>query len=128
MSCSVKALSIPSLSSSSSYDEFRTSNGMSCRQSVSGNAQLQVGGIASIDDSEDNYYGSNWNNHRYASDEKGVFVQLVIPIGVPDRIDCTILYNLEVEKQQLELKQLKSQIELLKRQAALAGLEGLPEL
>lgn len=128
MAFSVQALSIPSLSSSSAYDEFRTSSGMTCRQSVSGSAQLQVGGVASMDDSEDDYTGGSWNNRRYARDEKGVFVQLIVPIGVPDRIDCTTLYNLEIEKQQLELQQLKSQIELLKKQAALAGLGQLPEL
>lgn len=127
ISAGANALSLPSLGSSNNYDEFRTSSGMVCRQSVSGTAQLQVGGVASQDNSNDDYTGSNWNSRNYDRDESGVFVQLVVPIGVPDRIDCTTLYNIEVEKQQLELKQLKAQIEMLQKQAALAGLN-LPEL
>ncbi|MGL5014033.1 MAG: hypothetical protein ACRC6V_07040 [Bacteroidales bacterium] len=128
MSFGAQALSIPSLGTSSSYDEFRTSSGMSCRQSVSGGAQLQIGGIASKDDSDDMYQGTNWSNRNYARDEKGIFMQLVVPLGVADRIDCTTLYNIEVEKQNLELRQLKAQIEMLQKQAALAGLGSLPEL
>lgn len=128
MSFSVQSLSIPSVGTSSNYDEFRTSSGMSCRQSVSGSAQLQIGGVASKDDSNDHAYGTSWNSRDYTRDEKGVFIQLVVPLGITDRIDCTTLYNIEVEKQNLELQQLKSQIELLKKQAALAGLGALPDL
>lgn len=124
----VLSLTLPSLGTSSAYDEFRTSSGMVCRQSVSGEAQLQIGGLASKDDSEDSNYGVTWNRGNYQRDEKGMFIQLVIPIGVPDRINCKTLYDLEVEKQTIELQQLKTQIELLKKQAALAGLQNLPEL
>lgn len=126
-SLSAQALSLPSLGTSNSYDEFRTSSGMTCRQSISGSAQLQIGGIAAQDNSDDRYSGTSWNSRDYNRDESGVFVQLVVPIGVPDRIDCTTLYNIEVEKQQLELKQVKAQLEMLQRQAALAGLK-LPDL
>ncbi|MGL5013950.1 MAG: hypothetical protein ACRC6V_06625 [Bacteroidales bacterium] len=128
ISSGAQAVTIPSLGTSSSYDEFRTSSGMVCRQAVSGGAQLQVGGSLSQDDSKDDYTGNGSNRRDYNRDEKALFIQLVVPLGVPDRIDCTTLYNIEVEKQQIELQQLKAQIDLLKRQAALAGLQGLPEL
>lgn len=129
LSFNASALNIPSLSSSNNYDEFRTSNGMTCRQSLSGTAQLQIGGVVSQNDTNDyNNYHNGYNNGFRDNNESGVFAQLVIPIGTRDRIECKTLYDIEVEKQVLELQQLKAQVEMLKRQAALAGLQNLPEL
>ena len=123
------ALNIPSLSSSSSYDEFKTSSGMVCRQSLSGTAQIQIGGVAAQDNSTDNNrYTGGFDDGRYEKSESGVFAQIVIPIGQRNRIECKTLFDIEVEKQTLELQQLKAQIELLKKQAVLAGLKDLPEL
>ena len=129
MCSSASAMTLPSMGASNNYDEFRTSSGMTCRQSLSGVAQFQIGGLVSSDDNSDyNKYDSGYNHGNRNRDERGVFAQLVIPIGTQDRIECKTLYDIEVEKQHLELKQLKAQIELLKKQASLAGLPNLPEL
>lgn len=80
-SAGVCASNIPSLSGSSGYDEFRTSNGMVCRQAVGGGPQLQVGGTLSQGSSNDTAIGSRRDTNR---DESGVFIQLVVPLGAPD--------------------------------------------
>lgn len=96
---------------------------------MSGGPQLQVGALGAKDGSDSGYgYDGMYGHRKEGRDEAGVFIQFVMPIGAPDRIDCTLIYDLEVEKQQLELEQLKAQVELLKKQAALAGLKDLPEL
>ncbi|MGL5306697.1 MAG: hypothetical protein ACRC9Y_11165 [Aeromonas veronii] len=129
MCSGANAMSIPSMGSSNNYDEFRTSSGMTCRQSLSGVAQFQMGGMVSSDDNNDyNDYSSGYNRGNRNRDEKGIFAQIVIPIGTQDRIECKTLYDIEVEKQYIELKQLKAQLEMLKKQASLAGLPNLPEL
>ncbi|WP_051867790.1 hypothetical protein [Vibrio sp. ER1A] len=68
---------------------------------------------------------NNWNNRN--NDEAMAFVQVTIPIGAPERMDCSRIYNLEVERQQLEIKQLKAQLELMQKQNALANMN-LPPL
>jgi hypothetical protein len=38
----------------------------------------------------------------------GVYARVVIPIGSqPDRVDCTRLYNLEIQRLELEIERLK---------------------
>ena len=45
----------------------------------------------------------------------GVYAKIIIPIGAPkQRLNCNILYELELEKKRLEVFKLKQEIERLK--------------
>ncbi|MGL4843848.1 MAG: hypothetical protein ACRC2Y_04415 [Aeromonas veronii] len=121
------AMNLPSMSHSSGYDEIRTSDGMTCRSSMHG-AQLQIGALAG--DGTDNngyHYETNFGHQQRERDEKGVYIQLSIPIGGPDRVDCSKLYELELKRKQLELQQLEAQIQEAQARAKLLGAD-LPSL
>lgn len=86
---------LPGVTLPQGQDEVRAADGTTCRSAVSGSgAYLDVGvirGNNSIDISDLSTYG-----------------RVVIPIGrQQSRLNCTRLYELEVERLQMELKLLK---------------------
>lgn len=85
---------LPGVSLPQGQDEVRASDGTTCRSSVSGTgAYLDVGVI---------------RGNNTASNDLATYGRVVIPIGRnPKRIDCSKLYQLEVERLQMELKLLK---------------------
>lgn len=85
---------LPGVSLPQGQDEVRAADGTTCRSSVSGSgAYLDVGVIR----------GNNSSDNDLAT-----YGRVVIPIGRnPKRIDCSKLYQLEVERLQMELKLLK---------------------
>ncbi|WP_292075168.1 hypothetical protein [Mesorhizobium sp.] len=78
-------------------DEVHASDGTTCRSAVSGSgAYLDLGVIR----------GNNSSNHT--NSDIATYGRVVIPIGrTPKRVDCSRLYELEVERLQMELKLLK---------------------
>ena len=74
------------------FDEVRTSDGTTCRSSISSSgAYLDIGGI-----------GSNDTNARYG--DATVYGRVIIPLGKrPGRIDCRTLYQLEIDRLKHEL-------------------------
>ena len=105
------ALSVPTMPSVSSYDEVRLPDGSYCRSSDYG-TQLQVGVVGgqgstgSRNGYDDRYYG----HEDRRTDEAGVFAQIIIPIGGPERIDCSKVYELMVKQKTLELTELEIRI------------------
>ncbi|MDX8529005.1 hypothetical protein RFM68_31525 [Mesorhizobium sp. MSK_1335] len=89
--------SLPGVSLPQGQDEVHASDGTTCRSAVSGSgAYLDLGIIR----------GNNSSNQ--ANSDIATYGRVVIPIGrTPKRIDCSRLYELEVERLQLELKLLK---------------------
>ena len=87
--------SLPGVSLPSGTDEVRAADGTSCRSAVGGNgAYVDMGMIGAAANPADNssYYG-----------------RVVIPLGkAPKRVDCTKLYELEVERLKLELELAKA--------------------
>jgi hypothetical protein len=87
--------SLPGVSLPSGTDEVRAADGTSCRSAVGGNgAYVDMGMIGKSASPADNssYYG-----------------RVVIPLGrAPKRLDCTKLYDLEVERLKLELELAKA--------------------
>jgi hypothetical protein len=77
-------------------DEVHASDGTTCRSAVSGSgAYLDVGVIRG-------------NSNGQSNSDVATYGRVVIPIGrTPKRVDCSRLYELEVERLQLELKLLK---------------------
>jgi hypothetical protein len=82
------------------HDEVRASDGTFCRSSVaSGGAYFDMGvmGNTGLD--------SDFNDSSRAGT---VYGRVVMPLGkAPQRLDCSTLYRLEVERLQLELQLLR---------------------
>jgi len=89
--------SLPGVSLPQGQDEVHASDGTTCRSAVSGSgAYLDLGIIRGN------------NNSNQVNSDIATYGRVVIPIGrTPKRIDCSRLYELEVERLQLELKLLK---------------------
>nr|WP_250889152.1 hypothetical protein [Mesorhizobium sp. dw_380] len=85
---------LPGVTLPQGQDEVHASDGTTCRSAVSGSgAYFDLGVIR----------GNNRSNNDVAT-----YGRVVIPIGrTPKRVDCSRLYELEVERLQLELKLLK---------------------
>ncbi|MCJ7421997.1 hypothetical protein [Sphingomicrobium astaxanthinifaciens] len=89
-------------------DVIETQNGTRCRQSMNANgAYLDVGAVGSTGNYRDPYVGP-WN-HRVDGREDQVtgYVRMTLPLGrQPRRLDCSRLYE-------MELQRLRREIELL---------------
>jgi len=87
--------------SSSSYggnDRVNTSNGASCSSYVGSRTRLEMGGVSD------------------GRDGMG-FARIVIPLGrIPKRVDCGALYRQEQRRQELMLRRLEIENELLEAQ------------
>jgi hypothetical protein len=86
--------SLPGVTLPSGTDEVRAADGTSCRSAVGGNgAYLDVGVIGKQSTANDNaYYG-----------------RVVVPLGsMPKRLNCSALYELEIERLKLELELAKA--------------------
>ncbi len=126
-STSYAAVSIPSAPSSpTGYDEIRTSDGVTCRNSIGGNLQL-YGGVLSVDGTSASYY----DKPNY--DERGGFVGFAYSFGASERLQCSRLAEIETERAQIELARLKAEIATLERiqkmkmLEAQGNLSGLPK-
>lgn len=85
---------LPGVTLPQGQDEVRAADGTTCRSAVSGSgAYLDVGVIR----------GNGSLNDEYAT-----YGRVVVPLSrSPKRLDCARLYELEVQRLQLELKLLK---------------------
>ncbi|CDX24113.1 conserved exported hypothetical protein [Mesorhizobium sp. ORS 3324] len=89
--------SLPGVSLPQGQDEVHASDGTTCRSAVSGSgAYLDLGVIR----------GNNTSSQ--SNSDIATYGRVVIPIGrTPKRLDCSRLYELEVERLQMELRLLK---------------------
>ena len=84
-------------------DSFRTSNGAECSTSRETGQDLSFG-----------TFGREEDDGRY---NQGVYMQYTIKLGQErSKIDCNRLFNLEVERQTIEIQKLKAELDLLKSQ------------
>jgi hypothetical protein len=86
--------SLPGVSLPQGQDEVRAADGTTCRSAVSGSgAYLDVGVVG----------GNSANPGGLAT-----YGRVVVPLGrKPQRLDCSKLYALEVERLQMEIRLLK---------------------
>jgi hypothetical protein len=86
---------LPGVTLPQGQDEVRAADGTTCSAAISGSgAYLDVGIIK--------------NNRVLDSGEFATYGRVVIPLGrTPKRLDCARLYELEVERLQMELSLLK---------------------
>ncbi|MEZ5654830.1 MAG: hypothetical protein R3E04_02900 [Sphingobium sp.] len=102
----------PAPSGSGGEDSIETSGGTRCRQSMNSNGSyLDVGVAGSAASSlpqDANRYSFNDGRDREAT----VYARVSIPLGKrPERIDCSRVYELELEKLRREVELLRLGIE-----------------
>ena len=101
-------LSMPNSAGSYQSDKFRAGE-LDCSNAIGSATTLEFG-LTSIIQGEDYQTGAS------RSGDVGVFARITIPLGkrVKRRIDCSRLYELELQKKQLELMKLQQEINQLR--------------
>nr|WP_054312499.1 hypothetical protein [Mesorhizobium sp. 1M-11] len=86
---------LPGVALPQGQDEVRAADGTTCSSSISGSgAYLDMGVIR--------------NSAAVSTQDMAAYGRVVIPLGSrPKRLDCSKLYNLEVERLQIELDLMK---------------------
>ncbi|GLS29846.1 hypothetical protein [Neomesorhizobium albiziae] len=89
---------LPGVTLPQGQDEVRAADGTTCRSAVAGSgAYLDVGVIQ-----------GNGPTYGSSVSDLSTYGRIVIPLGrQPKRLDCARLYQLEVERLQMELRLLK---------------------
>ncbi len=95
-------------SQSYNYDEIRTSGGSSCRQAIGSNLNVEFGAIGSDRDLDSTYQNNNFNNFESGDSGSGVYGKVTYAIGAPKRLDCSRLYEMEIDTLRAELEALRA--------------------
>lgn len=99
--------SAPSLPSGS--DRVQGASGITCESTVAPDAYVDVGVYNQQNDRKYDSFNNNYNS-SYDDGDAGIYARMVIPLGGPKkRVDCTRLYD-------MELQRLKAEIEMLRMQ------------
>jgi hypothetical protein len=109
---------LPNASPSYGQDEFRASDGTSCRTTMDGTKRMEVGTFATGGNQTAN--GTNYGLPGYLTPPTqgnlGVYGRFSWSLdAMPQRMDCTKLYELEIEKKKIELELLKQQVRVAKQ-------------
>lgn len=112
-------LAIPSTSPNFQSDRVRAGD-IECDAAIGSATNVEFGVVGIINDNTpyDTLTQSmmvNPNNSKEFIRDVGVYARIVIPIGAPkQRLNCNILYELELEKKRLEIFKLKQEIDKLR--------------
>lgn len=88
-------------------DSITTTDGVRCSQSINSSGGYLDLGVAGGDLS--NYYSSN---SQFGSPSAIGYARLIIPLGKrPTRLDCSRLYELEIDRLKAEIESLKIGLE-----------------
>lgn len=97
-------------------DSVRARDGTTCTMGTHVGPTLDFGATASQNNNNTNSSappiiintGSQLSTSNLNGGDVGVYARIVVPLGnEPDRLDCTRLYNLEIERLQIEIENLK---------------------
>lgn len=102
-------LNLPSGPGSYQSDKFRAGD-LDCSNAIGSATNLEFGVVGFINNGG---YDVSTNIMEPQNEVKdvGVYARITIPIGGPkDRINCNVLYQLELEKKRLEVQKLKQEV------------------
>lgn len=107
---------LPAPVTSPGQDEFRASDGTSCRSTMDGAKRVEVGTFATGAQQHSSYdlpgYVAPPRNANI-----GVYGRFTWSLDSnPERIDCSKLFQLELEKKQLEVEMLKQSLRAAEQQ------------
>jgi hypothetical protein len=101
-------LTLPTPAQNFQSDKFRAGD-LDCSNAIGGGTNLEFGVTGLVDNGvEDNFL----------EDPKkvGVYGRITIPLDGPkERINCNILYELELRKKRLEIQQLEQELQQLRQ-------------
>lgn len=114
-------LAIPQSQQSFQSDRVRAGD-VECSAAIGSSTNVEFGvvGILNQNDPMMNQFAMQndpmfYNNNDFIRDV-GVYGRITIPIGAPKkRLDCSKLYELELEKKRLEVLKLRQEIQQLKQ-------------
>jgi hypothetical protein len=106
---SAQSINLPGAPRPTGFDELRTSSGTTCKQAAGSNLNVDFGLVASTQDRDNKY--SDENRDAFAGEQgNAAFARVSYAIGAPKRLDCSKLYDIELETLRLELQALKEQL------------------
>lgn len=92
---------IPELHGANNFDRITTAGGTTCRQGHGSNVTLDTGVI--YDDSGSVYDPFDPDEAYYSQSKGGaIYARVVYHIGAPKQLDCSRLYNSELQRLQAE--------------------------
>jgi len=102
------SLSLPNSSLGYQSDKFRAGE-LDCSNAIGSATQLEFGVTGLIQ-------GGTISTDGKKTGDIGVYSRIIIPLGkrVKSRIDCNRLYELELQKKELEVMKLKQEINQLR--------------
>jgi hypothetical protein len=102
-------LSMPSAPGSFQSDRFRAGD-LDCSMAIGSGTNVEFGVLGVINNNQQITAGAPPQNK-----DIGVYGRIIIPIGAPKgRVDCSVLYQLELEKRRMEIQKLESELNNLK--------------
>lgn len=114
-------LAIPTSPQNFQSDRIRAGD-LECSHAIGSATNLEFGVVGILNDG--NPFNNTTNNvfvnpnMNYSNEfvrDVGVYAKITIPIGAPkERLNCNILYQLELEKKRLEVVKLKQEIDRLR--------------
>lgn len=85
-------VNLPTPTSSYGQDEVQAAGGVACRSAIGGSGPYVDAGVVGSQD-------------PYARSSATAYARVVVPLGrAPKRLDCTRLYDLEIQRLKLELE------------------------
>src|SRR5210317_64437 len=109
-------LAIPQTSPNFQTDRIRAGD-LECSMAIGSSTNVEFGVVGIINQNDPMYDlvqqdpSFRYNNDQFIRDV-GVYKRITIPIGAPKkRLNCDILYQLELEKKRLEVMRLRQEIE-----------------
>jgi hypothetical protein len=114
-------LAIPTSPQNFQSDRIRAGD-LECSHAIGSATNLEFGVVGILNDNNPFNNGTNNvfvnPNMNYSNEfvrDVGVYAKITIPIGAPkERLNCNILYQLELEKKRLEVIKLKQEIDRLR--------------
>lgn len=102
-------LSMPSAPGSFQSDRFRAGD-LDCSMAIGSATNVEFGVLGVINNNQQITTSVAPTNR-----DVGVYGRIIIPIGAPKgRVDCNILYQLELEKRRIEILKLQGELNNLK--------------
>lgn len=103
------SLTIPSSPGSFQSDRFRAGD-LDCSMAIGSGTNVEFGVIGIINGSQ-----TITTNNSTGGKDVGVYGRITIPIGAPKgRVDCTIFYELELNKRRMEIQKLEAELNNLR--------------
>jgi hypothetical protein len=106
-------LQLPNAGSSYGTDKIRAGD-FECSAAIGGATNFEIGATGIVNNAVSPFSSENPDNPT--SKDIGLYARIVIPLDAPrERVNCNMLYQLELERRRLEVMKLQQELENLKR-------------